>query len=73
MILNDNIKYKTFHFGTRIEYNELIKLPKVEKGSGIINMYSRARLINAKIDIQSKVGEGTSLKLNYPIQITSNV
>ncbi|WP_298246575.1 histidine kinase [uncultured Christiangramia sp.] len=46
---------------------------EVEKGSGIINMYSRARLINAKIDIQSKVGEGTSLKLNYPIQITSNV
>ncbi|WP_405198272.1 sensor histidine kinase [Christiangramia sp. LLG6405-1] len=46
---------------------------EVEKGSGIINMYSRAKLINAKIDIQSKVGEGTSLKLNYPIQITSNV
>ncbi|MFV9482550.1 sensor histidine kinase [Christiangramia sp. ASW11-125] len=46
---------------------------EVEKGSGIINMYSRAKLINAKIDIQSRVGKGTSLKLIYPIQIASNV
>lgn len=44
----------------------------VEKGSGIINMYSRARLINAEIDLQSKIGEGTSLSLIYPIQIDEN-
>ncbi|WP_353779915.1 ATP-binding protein [Winogradskyella sp. 3972H.M.0a.05] len=38
-----------------------------EKGSGLINMKSRAELINADLTIDSKIGEGTSLKLVYKL------
>jgi signal transduction histidine kinase len=37
----------------------------VEKGSGLINMKSRATLINAKLDLTSKPNEGVTLTLNY--------
>ena len=39
----------------------------IEKGSGLINMKSRAALINATFDITSKPKEGVQLTLNYPI------
>ncbi len=39
----------------------------IEKGSGLINMKSRAALINATIDIISKPKEGVQLILKYPI------
>ena len=39
----------------------------VEKGSGLINMKSRAALINAELDLYSKPNEGVQLTLNYPI------
>ncbi len=38
----------------------------IEKGSGLINMKSRAALINAELDIISKTNKGVVLKLNYP-------
>ena len=37
-------------------------------GSGLINMKSRAKLLDANIDIHSKPGEGTDLILKYPYQ-----
>lgn len=39
----------------------------VEKGSGLINMQSRAALIHASLEITSQPGEGVQLLLNYPI------
>lgn len=39
----------------------------VKKGSGLLNMESRAKLINAGFSIDSKPGSGVRLKLDYPI------
>lgn len=39
-----------------------------KKGSGLINMKSRAVLINADFTIESKPNEGVKLTLKYPIQ-----
>ncbi|WP_341216224.1 histidine kinase [uncultured Wocania sp.] len=39
----------------------------IEKGSGLINMQSRAALINAELDLYSKSNEGVTLTLSYPI------
>lgn len=38
----------------------------IEKGSGLINMKSRAELINAKFQLTSKPDEGVHLRLEYP-------
>lgn len=40
----------------------------VKKGSGLVNMKSRAELIGAKFELQSKKGGGTEIRLKYPIQ-----
>lgn len=37
----------------------------IKKGSGLINMKSRAELINADFDLKSLQGKGVSLTLNY--------
>ncbi|MEN3322176.1 histidine kinase [Mariniflexile soesokkakense] len=42
-------------------------LGETEKGSGLINMKSRAVLINAKLEMTSKKDEGIQLILNYPM------
>lgn len=41
----------------------------IEKGSGLINMQSRALLIGANLHIDSKLNEGVKLVLNYPITL----
>lgn len=38
----------------------------VEKGSGLLNMKSRAELINTEYNLNSKVGEGVILEIKYP-------
>lgn len=40
---------------------------KIEKGSGLINMKSRAALIGASLNISSKLNEGVQLVLDYPL------
>lgn len=40
---------------------------EIEQGSGLINMKSRAALIGANLDLNSKLGEGVKLVLNYPL------
>jgi hypothetical protein len=42
-------------------------LDETEKGSGLINMKSRASLINAHLELTSQPGEGVKLILNYPM------
>ncbi|MEP1489447.1 MAG: histidine kinase [Algibacter sp.] len=39
----------------------------VEKGSGLINMQSRAALIGAALKINSSINKGVELVLNYPL------
>jgi len=39
-----------------------------EKGSGLLNMKSRAALINATFHLTSKIGEGVVLTINYPYE-----
>ena len=41
-------------------------IASAEKGSGLINMKSRAELIGATFDMQSKPNEGVTLTVNYP-------
>ena len=38
----------------------------VQKGSGLLNMKSRAKLINTEYSLNSKVGKGVTLELKYP-------
>lgn len=40
---------------------------EVEKGSGLINMKSRAELIGATLELKSQPNEGVELVLNYPL------
>ncbi|OMP29713.1 sensor histidine kinase [Mangrovimonas sp. DI 80] len=40
----------------------------ITKGSGLINMKSRAALVNTSFLLESKLGEGTRLTLKYPFQ-----
>ena len=39
---------------------------KTEAGSGLLNMRSRAEMINADFSMNSSIGKGTSLSLRYP-------
>jgi len=39
----------------------------IRKGSGLINITSRAKMINATVDIQSKKGKGVTLSFKYPL------
>ncbi|MCB7480705.1 sensor histidine kinase [Christiangramia sediminis] len=43
-----------------------------ETGSGLLNMRSRAELINTNFSLNSSIGEGTWLSLQYPTKIKSN-
>jgi len=45
-------------------------LNQVKKGSGLINMESRAELINADFSLKSSENQGVSLTLSYPIKNT---
>lgn len=38
----------------------------IEKGSGLLNMKSRAELISTQYNLSSKIDEGTQLELQYP-------
>ena len=42
-------------------------LATIKKGSGLINMSSRADLIGASFKLQSRPGEGTEIKMVYPL------
>lgn len=39
----------------------------IKKGSGLINMKSRAELINATFNLSSKLNEGVKLTIDYPL------
>ncbi|WP_255449850.1 sensor histidine kinase [Seonamhaeicola sediminis] len=43
----------------------------IEKGSGLLNMKSRAALINADLKLNSEAGKGVELIINYPFTQTA--
>ena len=44
-----------------------VKILQTAKGNGWYNIQSRTRLINGQIEIDSKVGNGTVVTLNVPL------
>jgi signal transduction histidine kinase len=52
---------------TAIDDGKGFDINEIEQGSGLINMKSRAALIHASLDLNSKPGEGVKLVLNYPL------
>lgn len=65
--LNVNLSYTPERLLIKAEDNGIgFDLNIEEKGSGLINMQKRAEMINAKFQLSSKNGEGTSLELDYP-------
>lgn len=57
----ENLKITAIDDGKGFDMND------IEKGSGLINMKSRASLINAEFELSSKPNEGVQLILDYPI------
>lgn len=58
---NDNLVIMANDDGKGFDINT------VKKGSGLINMKSRAKLINAELKLNSNQNEGTKLELVYPL------
>lgn len=78
--LSNSVKYseaKNIYITLDYQANQLIITAKddgkgfdindVEKGSGLINMNSRAKLINAISSLTSQPNQGVQLQLNYPL------
>jgi len=59
---NDNLTIKAQDFGVGFDEKE------IEKGSGLINMKSRAKLIDTEFSLLSKKDKGVVLTLVYPLK-----
>lgn len=63
------INYRPLELHLEINDNGIgFNMAEVTKSSGLLNMQSRAALIDTKFQLKSVEGEGTSLILNYPIK-----
>jgi len=84
--LSNSVKYsKAKHLNILLQYEpdylkiiatddgEGFNMQTVEKGSGLINMESRAALIHSKLNLVSKPNEGVQLILEYPYKSTKNI
>lgn len=58
----DNLFIKAKDNGKGFDVNAVVH------GSGLLNMTNRAKLINANLNISSKIGEGVLLTVDYPYQ-----
>lgn len=66
--LNINLNYQENNLLiTAIDDGKGFDINSIEKGSGLINMKSRAALINATLELTSQPSEGVKLVLNYPL------
>lgn len=78
--LSNSVKYseaKNLNIILNYQLNNLIitasddgkgfNIDEIEKGSGLINMKSRAELINATLELTSQPTKGVQLVLNYPL------
>ncbi|MFD0861714.1 sensor histidine kinase [Sungkyunkwania multivorans] len=66
--LKVTLNYNNQELYIRAEDNGVgFDIENVEKGSGLLNMQSRASLINADITIDAKINRGVCLILRYPL------
>ncbi len=66
--LEVNAIYKTKHLIIKIQdFGVGFDIKTIRKGSGIINMKSRAKLINTTIKLKSEKDKGVCLTLTYPL------
>ncbi len=78
--LSNSVKYSeaqnlsiTLHYNneritiTAVDDGKGFDMNEVEKGSGLINMKSRAELIGASLNLESKPNDGVRLTLDYPL------
>jgi len=65
--LDDKLEIKVEEDGKGFNVNE------VEKGSGLINMKSRAELVGVDFKLTSQKGKGTQLNMVYPYRETSKI
>lgn len=65
--LDDKLEIKVEEDGKGFNVNE------VEKGSGLINMKSRAELVGLDLRLTSQKGKGTQLVMVYPYRETSKI
>ncbi|MFV8224484.1 sensor histidine kinase [Christiangramia aquimixticola] len=71
--LNVNFIYGRDLLEILIEDNGIgFDIEETKAGSGMLNMRSRAEIINAGFLLKSSPGKGTSLSLTYPTKITTN-
>lgn len=64
-----SLKYSNDRLDIEIEDDGIgFDIDMVKKGSGLINMENRAKLINADFSIKSSENQGVSLILSYPIK-----
>lgn len=73
------LRYETDHItmlisddGTGFELKKVLEQKEIRKRSGLQNIKARAKLINAKVDIRSSPGEGTSIEILTPIKNNPN-
>jgi len=68
--LTITLNYFSDHLDILAEDNGIgFDVDRVEKGSGLINMQSRAALTKTEFNLTSIPNEGTKLALNYPIAL----
>ena len=65
--LNDKLEIKVEDDGNGFDINE------IEKGSGLINMKSRAELVGVDFKLTSQKGKGTQLNMAYPYREISKI
>lgn len=65
--LDDKLEIKVEEDGKGFDIND------VEKGSGLINMKSRAELVGVDLKLNSQKGKGTQLNMIYPYRESSKI
>ncbi len=79
--MSNSVKYSgATHLNIQLDYNAThilitakddgkgFDMAVVEKGSGLINMKSRAELLGATLQLRSQPNAGVTLELNYPLK-----
>ena len=62
-----NISFLVDNLDVKVSDNGIgFNVEEVEKGSGLINMKSRAKLLGMEFNLISEIGKGTTLELSYP-------
>lgn len=70
-VVKDLLEIEIIDDGKGFDTEKPLKSEDEHGGMGLRNMKNRARLINAELNITSKINEGTRVKLVLPLHITN--